>query len=117
MPFARKTCASIMNGLANVQIRMIQAPKSSASYEQQPEPLLQTTRLPANQARRSASSEDGSESFVVAPDEEPLEVSPSIDYAQYFANFDSRPIQRHLPLKLAIDKRHFMVSCSPTAYQ
>lgn len=45
--------------------------------------------------------------------EGPLEVLPSIDYAQYFANFDLRPTQQHLPLRLSLDKRHFMVGRLP----
>lgn len=41
----------------------------------------------------------------------PNTLLPSIDYAEYFANFDSRPIHQALPLNLNLNNdKHFMVS-------
>lgn len=34
----------------------------------------------------------------------------AFDYVSYFANFDSKPVQQQLPLRLTLTKRHFMVS-------
>lgn len=33
-----------------------------------------------------------------------------MDFADYFANFDNRPLQQLLALNLSLDKKHFMVS-------
>ena len=36
---------------------------------------------------------------------------PSIDYTEYFADFDSlRPIEQNLSLSLKLEKKHFLVS-------
>lgn len=41
-----------------------------------------------------------------------IESAPTnyIDYAEYFANFNSKPLEQQLKLQIALNKRHFMVS-------
>lgn len=36
--------------------------------------------------------------------------SGPIDYVSYFANFDAKPLEQQLPLRLNLTKKHFMVS-------
>jgi hypothetical protein len=56
-----------------------------------------------------AQEDDGGGSQLVAPGE-PSAQLPSIDYREYFANFDARTNDQHLMLRLKLAKEHFMVS-------
>lgn len=84
-----------------------QAPKSSASYW--PELPL---RAPASSQTAGQRLHPGP--LGGGPGAAGLEgeraLLPSIDYAEYFANFDSRPLEQHLKLSLKLDKKHFLVS-------
>jgi len=95
-----------------------QAPKSSARYE--PElPLTQASvdlgtladssdgrKLEQSGHLRSRPPAGAQNSDLQAPE---TQTQTQIDYTQYFANFNSRPIEQHLMLDLKLEKKHFMV--------
>lgn len=112
------------------------APKSSASYSPELPSLVrsidgQSVELSNLDDQQQLGSEATSSALQSEPPDGVVGISesysnrvdksnsalPSIDYTEYFANFDSRPIHQTLPINLELNNKHFMVSLNQSHQQ